>query len=523
MRAVYLMFDTLNRRHLECYGGTTVKTPNFNRLAERSVSFDNHYVGSLPCMPARREMHSGRYNFLHRSWGPLEPFDNSFVRMLGEQTDTYTHLVTDHAHYWEDGGLTYHPRYDSYELVRGQAADQWKGVVEPPAKRWEEKYHPSQFNMERRHKNRLDMLNRDQATSYDQFPAVKTMTAGLEFLETNKGADNWFLHIETFDPHEPFIAPDHVKELYATEYEGRILDFPNYGPVRETPEEVREINANYEATLAHCDIQLGRILDFFDEHDLWKDTALIVSTDHGFLLGEHELWGKLIMPFYNEIAHIPLMIHHPDHASQAGERRSTLTQTIDLMPTILDMFGIEKPKEVQGHSLLPVLAEDPGLHGLREAGLFGQHGSSINVTDGRYVYLRYPPDMKAPTLYQYTIMPTHIKSMFSVEELQDATLAPPFNFTKGVPVLKVPSTEKSPVYHRHGIGVQILCKTQLFDLEKDPYQLKAIDDPEIEGRMRRLMVDLMLDTDAPQELYDRFDLRETLEKVRSAQAAPDLA
>ena len=78
MRVVYALFDTLNRQSLECYGGTSVRTPNFNRLAAQTVAFDNHYVGSLPCMPARREMMTGRHNFLHRSWGPCEPFDHAF-------------------------------------------------------------------------------------------------------------------------------------------------------------------------------------------------------------------------------------------------------------------------------------------------------------------------------------------------------------------------------------------------------------------------------------------------------------
>ena len=64
------------------YGGG-VHAPNFTRLAERCVTFDNCYVGSMPCIPARRELHTGRYNFLHRSWGPLEPFDDLMPALLG--------------------------------------------------------------------------------------------------------------------------------------------------------------------------------------------------------------------------------------------------------------------------------------------------------------------------------------------------------------------------------------------------------------------------------------------------------
>lgn len=82
MRAIMLMFDSLNRHMLEPYGCGDTLTPNFQRLAQRAVTFDNCYVGSMPCMPARRELHTGRMNFLHRSWGPLEPFDVSVPELL---------------------------------------------------------------------------------------------------------------------------------------------------------------------------------------------------------------------------------------------------------------------------------------------------------------------------------------------------------------------------------------------------------------------------------------------------------
>ena len=85
MKAIMVMFDTLNRRMLPPYGCDWVHAPNFQRLAQQTVTFDNCYVGSMPCMPARRELHTGRYNFLHRSWTPLEPFDNSMPQLLKEK------------------------------------------------------------------------------------------------------------------------------------------------------------------------------------------------------------------------------------------------------------------------------------------------------------------------------------------------------------------------------------------------------------------------------------------------------
>ncbi|MBP5163130.1 MAG: sulfatase-like hydrolase/transferase, partial [Spirochaetales bacterium] len=106
MKAIMVLFDSLNRHLLEPYGCDWTKTPNFQRLSEHTVTFDNFYAGSLPCMPARRELHTGRYNFLHRAWGPLENYDDSMPGILREH-GIYTHLVTDHWHYWEEGGANY--------------------------------------------------------------------------------------------------------------------------------------------------------------------------------------------------------------------------------------------------------------------------------------------------------------------------------------------------------------------------------------------------------------------------------
>ena len=102
MKAIMVMFDSVNRHMLPSYGCDWTHAPNFARLAERTVCFTNSYIGSMPCMPARRELHTGRYNFLHRAWGPLEPFDDSMPELL-DHHGVYTHLSTDHYHYFEDG------------------------------------------------------------------------------------------------------------------------------------------------------------------------------------------------------------------------------------------------------------------------------------------------------------------------------------------------------------------------------------------------------------------------------------
>jgi len=505
MKVVFVLFDSLNRHVLSPYGGRRVATPNFARLAERTATFERHYVGSLPCMPARRDLQSGRLSFLHRSWGPLEPFDDSFPEMLC-RAGSYSHLVTDHFHYFEDGGATYHTRYDSYDFIRGQEGDPWKAMVQPPWERLRQMYHERQFSQSARDKFRRNIINREFIKGESEFPSVRCFAAGLEFIERNRTADDWLLQIETFDPHEPFTAPERFREAFTTGWNGPLRDWPRYGRVDELPEECEELRANYYAVIALCDFLVGQILDCFDAHDLWRDTSLVVTTDHGFLLGEHDFWAKNRMNMYEEIVHIPLFVYDHRRPGKAGVRRSALTQTIDLAPTFLDLFDVPSLADMQGRSLLPLLDADGSL---RSGALFGYFGGAINVTDGRYTYHRFPPDLRSQELYQYTLMPTHIWEPFRPEELAGATLAPPMPFTKGAPVLKIPVTERSPMFDNYGPGALLESDTRLYDLADDPGQERPLAAPEIEEAMTRLMQELMRASDAPPEAYTRVGIEAT--------------
>lgn len=506
MRLIYVLFDSLNRHALGAYGGQLVPTPNFDRLAARCATFETHYVGSLPCMPARRDLHTGRLNFLHRAWGPLEPFDNSFPEVLRAAKDTYSHLVTDHYHYFEDGGVGFHGRYSSWEFFRGQEKDKWKGVVNVPMERMRGTYHPSQFDGRTDpNANMPYYVSRDAIETEEQFPLALCAASALEFLDANAKADNWLLHLECFDPHEPFFAASRFREGLPTNYRGPVLDWPKYGQPGYLPDEEAELRANYLALLAMCDAYLGKLLDWMDANDAWADTALIVSTDHGLLLGEHEYWGKNRPPFFEEVARIPLFIHHPGIPA-AGARRRALTQTMDLMPTILDIFGTAIPPEVRGHSLLPALHDDTPV---REAALFGQFGGAVNVTDGRFAYMRYPEGEAADTqLHHYTLMPLHMRTFFEPKEMQGAELVGPFGFTKGMPVLKLPLVPDAAanMIHRYPL---LDARTVLYDLERDPQQKSPIDAPGEAARMAALLCRAMAAHEAPPEAYRRLGLPET--------------
>lgn len=490
MRAIMLMFDTLNRRFLPPYGAEDIHAPNFTRLAARTVKFANSYAGSMPCMPARREIHTGRYNFLHRSWGPLEPFDDSTPQLLSE-AGIYTHLVTDHQHYWEDGGATYHTRYDTFEFFRGQEGDPWKGHVRDPA-------IPETVTSRSGKLARQDRINRSYYPTEELHPQTLTVSAGVDFIRTNALEDSWFLQIECFDPHEPFVSYPRHRRWYRPDPDQATTEFdwPEYGRVSEDPQQVSQARDEYSALLTMCDSSLGRVLDAMDELSLWDDTLLIVCTDHGLLLGERGWWGKNVQPWYDENIHTPLFVWDP-RVRRAGESIDELVQTVDFGPTLMEFFGVDRPADMQGVPIGPVLGSTGSA---REAGLFGSFGGHVNVTDGRYVYMRACATNTNEPLYEHTLMPTHMSTRFAPETLQQAELIEPFTFTKGAPVLRMPA--------RAG-GNPWEFGTLLFDLDSDPEQQEPLTDTVLERRMATLLVDQLRLADAPPSQFKRLGLPET--------------
>ncbi len=493
MKAIMVMYDSLNRHMLTPYGCTWTKTPNFQRLAERCVTFDNCYVGSLPCMPARREIHTGRYNFLHRTWGPMEPYDDSMPEIL-KNNGIHSHLVSDHYHYWEDGGCTYHNRYSTWECVRGQEGDPWKACVG-------EKEIPAHLGQ----CHKQDMVNREYAPTEETMAQSLTFRAGLEFLNRNHDSDNWFLQVETFDPHEPFYVQDEDLMSFETDYTGPHFDWPGYRPVTEEEKPyVNHVRNKYAALLQMCDRNLGKILDKMDEYNLWEDTLLIVNTDHGFLLGERGWWAKSNhVNFCEEIAHTPLFIYDP--RSRKTGRCGCLVQTIDLAPTVLDFFNLPIPEDMMGHSLKETME-----HGtpVRTTCIYGVCGGQISCTDGHHTYVLAPASPTNDPLYNYTLMPTHMRRMFPVEELQELELSEPFSFTKGCRLLKIRNQEKKEYLDEKG---EHPYTTMLFDLDQDPWQEHPVADPQKEVYFRSQIVRHMMENDAPAEQYERMGLQKEKE------------
>lgn len=481
MRTVFILLDSLNRRYLQTYGNQWVRTPNISRLAARSAVFDNHWAGSLPCMPARRELMTGRINFLENSWGPIEPFDDTLPVALRRQ-GVYTHLITDHYHYFEERGAHYHTQFNTWEFHRGQEGDPWIPQVRDPKV-------PRFYGKNRRQ----DWINRQVIREEADFPGPLCFQSAIRFLETNHDADDWFLQLEVFDPHEPFYVPQKYRDMYPDDWDDFLFDWPKYEEVKQSAEAVEHVRKRYASLLTMTDVWLGKLLDTMDELKMWEDTTVVLTTDHGYLLGEHGFWAKNYMPVYNEIAHIPLMIHRPGSPDN-GRRINALTATIDFMPTFLQLHGAARPPHVHGRSLLPLLeAGQP----VRDGVLYGYFGRAINYTDGRYTYFREP--LPGAKLYRYTAHATQATEDPAARRAYAAAEVGRFlPHAGGIPVLRI-EERSSPARGA-------LPFNAIYDLQSDYGQQRPLRDADLESSLAAKLERLMREYGAPKEQFARVGL-----------------
>jgi len=483
MNIIFILIDTLRRDHLGCYGNDWIQTPNLDALAEKSTTFDNAYLGSYPCMPARRDMWTGRYEFPWRGWGPLEPSDPDIAKIV-TQSDHTSMFISDHYHMWERGSGNYFFNFSGAEFIRGQENDLW--VTDPtipityegdPERMARHALRPGSYARYKR--------NTAHFRIEEDYFAPQVFRKASQWVERNRDHEDFFLLLEIFDPHEPFDPPFPYNEMYNPGYDGQRFIWPTYGKAdRYSKEELDDIRALYAGEVTMVDHWLGYLLDTVERLGLMEDTLIILTTDHGHLLGEHDMIGKPWSSMgdsnmYQELAHIPLIIYHPQ--GEPGRRVSHLVQPVDVFATILDGFELPVPEGTHGQSLLPFVlgADAPPI---RETAVFGRYGEALNITDGEWTLYLWPPSDKNEPLYWYSPLPPQFGDI-QVDDDFDGT-----RYSAHVARGPMPSA--------------------LYNVKNDPQQAHNLytQHPEIVERLKASLRDFLKEVDAPPDQFTRLGL-----------------
>ncbi len=499
MKTILVMLDSLNRRYLPVYGNSWVQTPNIDRLAEKSCVFDNHWTASAPCMPARHDVFTGRMEFLERSWSGIQPYDRTFPQLLKE-AGGFSHMVTDHYHFFHIGGENYHSVFDSWEFVRGQEHDIYQSAL---GAEYEVPEHYGQYLQQYQ-------ANRATFATEKDFPGPLTLQKSADWLRAHHQSDDWFMYVDCFDPHEPFDVPDDFDITYGDDYDGKHFNWPEYKAVDVPTEAIEHIRKQYAKTLSMADRWLGKLLDVVDEYKLWDEVAIILTTDHGYLLGEHGYFAKNYMPAFNELYHIPLLVHLPRMYEMT--RCSAITQTVDLFATLMDLHQIDEkvvPYKLHSHSLLPLIREIDDR--IRDYALYGIFGKQVNIFDGRYSYFRAAAHENNMPLSLHIATPTTIFHYWDPQHMKDVNAIEFGKFLSWTdyPVYKISADniKLDDPSHRFDRRYPEIAQNLLFDHETDYEQNHPIVDEALEQEMCTLLIRAMKETDSPAEQFVRLGLR----------------
>lgn len=399
LSVILIQIDSLNRHFLRCYGNDWVQAPNLATFAEKAAVFDNHFVSSLPCMPARREIWAGTQEFWWRGWGPLEPWDRPIAFLARQAGDITTHLVTDHYHFFEWGSHNYNYDFHGYDYIRGHEMDNWRSDPVTTIPDW-----ATHMVQQRPVEGMIYLRNVQDFRHEADFFGPQVMRTTAEWLDRNHTQARFFLHVDSFDVHEPFHIPEPYRSLYTNDDYRQYNPWPHYGRIDQglgqlSSEAVAWMRAQFAGKLTLVDRWLGQVLERLDRYRLWERTCVIITTDHGHYLGEHGWMGKPGAPLYHTLCHIPLLVWHPGGAHNGG-RITAMTQTLDLYATVLDLLGLAVPaaEHVHSRSFLSVLLGQTDTH--REYAVYAYSQQRIGITANEWTLLReHEPDIPG---YLYT-------------------------------------------------------------------------------------------------------------------------
>ncbi len=352
---VLLVIDAARADHVGCYGYPRETTPTIDRLAREGFLFENHFVQFVETKPSTASLFTSQYPDTHLAY---------HERMLPEGTFTL-------AQGFREAG--YHTVLFSQNEY---ASPLWGLGLE-----FEEAFYEPHITAAGRKK-----------------PMIWQAEAVLEQIEPwlkKKPPTPFFAYIHFIPPHDPYLMP---LEMYYLFYE---KEPPNAWrspyPFEEVEREVRareepwsqQLYLNrYDSHLVYADWAIGQVEEMLREAGLLEDTLFIVTSDHGEAFGEHGYKGHTISA-YDESTHVPLVMRFPGRDGPAG-RVSGLTQSIDLLPTLFDLLGVEYPERgIQGRSLVPVMAgEAEEVNDYIFARTAGEP-PSYAVRDHRYLLLLY--------------------------------------------------------------------------------------------------------------------------------------
>jgi arylsulfatase A-like enzyme len=377
LNLVVLVSDTFRADNLEVYGSQWVDTPALNRFAKESVVFEQFYPEGMPTVPIRRQLYTGRrifptHTYFQQStdqawgWHPLFIEDVTLAETL-RAADYRTALVADVYHIMKPG-MNFQRGFDDFEWVRGQEIDFWAQAPRTQASlsdiypddyfRAVDEATPNGHGSVALKKFMNQYLaNRKRWRRSGESIAEQTAKTTIQWLKENHDQGPFYLHVEVFDPHEPWDPPAHFLEKYLKDPTPHSWLEPPYAHVKVPEEGVRRFRANYAGEASNVDYWYGQVIETIRGLGLYDNTVVVFLSDHGAMLNEQGQWCKGPEKIRKQVSHVPLLLHVPG-TPYDGHRVSGFAQTPDVVPTVLGRLGVKPGARVTGQDLWPYVTGD---------------------------------------------------------------------------------------------------------------------------------------------------------------------
>jgi arylsulfatase A-like enzyme len=383
MNVLFIAVDDL-RPELGCYGNTVVQSPNIDRLAARGTTFTSAYCQQAVCSPSRSSLLTGRNPDATEVWDLKTHFrvalpDAVTLPQYFKQNGYHcASLGKIYHHGFEDGASWSEPAWYATGLtVDTDAADYTKRKVSrfgPGVREYADDTEDNDAENSRTARRREAFVV--SAQSDDELPDGATAAEAIKRLHELKQKDQpFFLAVGFIKPHLPFVAPKKYWNLYdpekipvpainelpegAPEFAGhKSPELHAYGNIpagNPIPDDLaRQLRQGYYACISYMDAQVGRLLDALQREGLAGNTVIVLWGDHGWQLGDHGLWTKHTN--FELATRAPLIVSVPKQRT-AGVKCASLVEFVDVYPTLADACGLKIPAGLDGHSLVPLLAD----------------------------------------------------------------------------------------------------------------------------------------------------------------------
>ena len=410
-RVLWITTDHMRYDCIAAHGNAHIHTPNLDALVGGGVDFADCYVQNPVCMPSRASFMTGLYpqqtgvpenGFCLRE--DFEPIASRCFKAAGYQTSQIGKLhLQPHEDFDLDAHRTHTYGFDFFRLSeeRGAYRDAWQA--------WLDEYHPehaAKFRTlrttdPRRTEKRGVVLDAPWQTAQCAW-IVQAACTHLKSPYVSRLGSHQFMHLGFHHPHPPLNPTRTAFEPY----DGAPIPPPRFaeGEADDKPPALAhllrsrrswsaadfiEYRRYFYAMVTELDMAVGMLLDFLRSHDALDDTLIVFTSDHGDMCGDHSMTHKG-PHFYDEVMHVPLILHWPAGLGRSARRIEGLVELVDLLPTMLELAGGTAPAEMAGRSLAGPLLEDGPIPARADVYAYNGPGMAMVRTD-RAKYIHYAP------------------------------------------------------------------------------------------------------------------------------------